>query len=104
MAVCMKHQSGALLVLDRVEGITCLGTDETTTLGEKLLHRLTKVVAANQQVVTQARAKNNAEVQRRTFRQQQDQEYQDTLRADRERVSLRKNKMIFFYFFYSSGN
>jgi FAS-associated factor 2 len=86
VAVCMKHQSGALLVLDRVEGLAALGADENTTLGAKLLARLTGVVAANQQVVSEVRDVNRAEQERRSFREQQDQEYQDTLRADRERV------------------
>jgi FAS-associated factor 2 len=86
MAVCMKHQSGALLVLDRVEGISSLGNDGSTTLGGKLLARLKDVVTRNQQVVSQVQAVNRAETERRTFRQQQDQEYENTLRADRERV------------------
>lgn len=86
MAVCMKHQSGALLVLDRIEGVSSLGNDESTTLGDKLLQRLQSVVTANQQVVTQVQEVNRAETQRRTFRQEQDEAFQDGLRQDRERV------------------
>ena len=87
MAVCMKHrQSGSLMVLDRVEGVASLGDDAATSISDKLLGRLRGVIAANAQVVTQLRNDRRAEQERRTFIDQQNRDYEETLLADRERV------------------
>jgi FAS-associated factor 2 len=89
MAVCMKHrQSGSLMVLDRVEGVASLGDDDASSIGEKLLGRLRSVAAANAQVVTQVREVNRVEQERRTFIDQQNRDYEETLLADRERVRV----------------
>ena len=100
MAVCMKHrQSGSLMVLDRVEGIASLGDDAATSISDKLLDRLRSVAAANAQVVTQVRDDRRAEQERRTFIDQQNRDYEETLLADRERVRVGVVVVVLFFWF-----
>ena len=88
MAICIQHRnSGALFVLDRIEGRAALERSAGDgTAADKLVARLRGVFTKHQPVVAEVHANNQRERQRREEIQRQNQQYEDALRVDRERV------------------